>query len=199
MTDEKKPEMKIEVWPIDQLIPYARNPRHNEESVDAVAASIKAFGWKQPIVVDKENVIVIGHTRMKAARRLGMTHVPVHVSDLSDEENKALRIADNSTASKSGFDLDLLKLELPELPSFKMEEFNLDLGFLNEPANPRDEQEHKTLADRFMVPPFSVLNAREGWWQDRKRAWIALGIKSELGRGGGRGNSSTPSRNHEEC
>lgn len=72
--------MQVESMALDALIPYARNPRRNDNAVDAVAASIKEFGFRQPIVVDEEMVILVGHTRAKAAKKLGMTQVPVHIA-----------------------------------------------------------------------------------------------------------------------
>lgn len=101
---------------IEKVIPYARNPRRNDEAVDAVAASIKEFGFRQPIVVDGEGVIVVGHTRHRAARRLGLKEVPVHVaSDMSPEQARAYRIADNRLAEIATWDEELLALELQAL------------------------------------------------------------------------------------
>ena len=98
------------------LIPYARNPRHNENAVDKVAASIKEFGFRQPIVVDTENVIIAGHTRYLAAQKLGIDTVPVHVAEgLTDQQVKAYRIADNRVSQEAEWDYDMLKLELPEI------------------------------------------------------------------------------------
>lgn len=163
--------------PIDQVIPYARNPRKNDDAVAVVAASLKEFGFRQPIVVDPDGVVIVGHTRLKAARQLGMTEVPVHVAQgLSKSQVKAYRIADNKVAEAAEWDEMLLSLEIDEIKEIDMSAF----GF--EPPSIVDETDHKSLSDRFMVPPFSVLNAREGWWQDRKRSWLALGIKSEEGR-----------------
>lgn len=100
----------------EKVIPYARNPRKNEEAVAKVAASIKEFGWRQPIVVDKDNVIIAGHTRLLAAQSLGLKKVPVHVaSDLSEAKIKAYRIADNRVAAEAEWDYDLLKLEIDDL------------------------------------------------------------------------------------
>ncbi|MCR4411290.1 MAG: ParB N-terminal domain-containing protein, partial [Thermoguttaceae bacterium] len=91
--------MKIETWKLDRIRPYANNPRLNDDAVDAVAASIRQFGFRQPIVVDPEGVIIVGHTRYKAALKLGLEKVPVHVAtDLTPEQIKAYRIADNKTA-----------------------------------------------------------------------------------------------------
>ncbi len=90
--------MNIEKRSIDEVIPYARNPRANDAAVDAVAASIKEFGFRQPIVVDEAGVIVAGHTRFKAARRLGLDEVPVHVAQgLTEAQIKAYRLAESLT------------------------------------------------------------------------------------------------------
>ena len=108
--------VKLENWPIDRIKPYERNPRANDAAVEAVAESIKRFGFRQPIVVDAEGVIVCGHTRWKAARKLGLDKVPVHVaSDLTPEQIRAYRIADNKTAELAEWNLDLLPIELAEL------------------------------------------------------------------------------------
>ena len=90
--------MKIENWDIGRVTPYERNPRRNDDAVEAVAASIREFGFRQPIVVDAEGVVIAGHTRLKAAQHLGLAKVPVHVAkDLTPEQVRALRIADNKT------------------------------------------------------------------------------------------------------
>jgi DNA modification methylase len=99
--------------PITSIRPYENNPRLNDAAVDAVAASLQAFGWRQPIVVDEEGVIIVGHTRYKAALKLGWTEAPVHVAvGLSPAQAKAYRIADNQTATLSSRDDDKLPLEL---------------------------------------------------------------------------------------
>ena len=82
--------MQITLWPIERVKPYERNPRQNDSAVESVAASLKEFGWRQPIVVDAAGVIVVGHTRWKAAQKLGLKEVPVHVAeDLTAEQTKA--------------------------------------------------------------------------------------------------------------
>ena len=120
--------MQVKSVAIDSIHPYESNPRRNKAAVVKVAASIKEFGFRQPIVVDTGGVIVVGHTRYKAAQRLGLETVPVHVArDLSAEQAKAYRIADNQTASIADWDLDLLPIELAELREM---DFDLDLlGF----------------------------------------------------------------------
>jgi len=108
--------MDVELRNIDSIRPYDQNPRQNDEAVDAVAKSIQEFGWRQPIVVDPDGVIIVGHTRWKAAKKLGLERVPVHVAtDLSPEKVKAYRIADNRLAELAEWDMDLLPLELSDL------------------------------------------------------------------------------------
>ena len=118
--------MQVELWPIDRVRPYDRNPRVNDHAVEAVARSLKEFGFRQPLVVDEEGVLIVGHTRWKAAKSLGYTEVPVHVATgLSAEQVRAYRIADNQTASIADWDTDLLPLELTALA-----EMNFDLDLL---------------------------------------------------------------------
>lgn len=106
----------IELRNIDTICPYDKNPRINDNAVDAVAASLKEFGFRQPIVVDKDGIIVCGHTRYKAALQLGLKKIPVHVAtDLTPEQIKAYRIADNKTSDLAEWDYDILPIELSEL------------------------------------------------------------------------------------
>jgi DNA modification methylase len=116
--------MHVEQWPIESIRPYDNNPRCNDDAVDSVAASIKEFGFRQPLVVDRDGVIIVGHTRYKAALRLGFTEVPVHVAvGLSPTQAKAYRIADNQTATIAIWDDDKLYQELAQL-----QQMNFDLG-----------------------------------------------------------------------
>lgn len=108
--------MKIELWSVGKVHPYERNPRHNDAAVEAVARSIREFGFRVPIVVDRKGVIVSGHTRLKAALKLGMDKVPVHVAkDLTPDQVRALRIADNQVHELSSWNVELLPLELADL------------------------------------------------------------------------------------
>jgi DNA modification methylase len=108
--------MKIQVWNLDRIRPYPNNPRINDDAVDAVAASIREFGVRQAIVVDTEGVIICGHTRFKAAQKLGLDKLPVHVAkDLTPEQIKAYRIADNKTSELADWNYDLLPIELGDL------------------------------------------------------------------------------------
>ena len=108
--------MKIEQWKLSEIKPYPGNPRQNDAAVDAVAASIREFGFRQPIVVDADGVIICGHTRYKAAIKLGLETVPVHVAtDLTPAQIKAYRIADNKVADLATWDYELLPIELSAL------------------------------------------------------------------------------------
>ena len=108
--------LNVELRPLAEIKPYEKNPRINDAAVDAVAESIRRFGFRQPIVVDEAGVIVCGHTRWKAAQKLGLAEVPVHVArDLTPEQIRAYRIADNKTAELAEWNLDLLPIELAEL------------------------------------------------------------------------------------
>ena len=99
--------MKIEQRPPNKIKPYDKNPRLNDAAVDAVAESIRRFGFRQPVVVDTNGVIVVGHTRWKAAQKLGLKKVPVHVAtDLTAEQIRAYRIADNKTNERAEWNLD---------------------------------------------------------------------------------------------
>lgn len=112
--------LAVEAIAIDRVIPYARNPRHNASAIAKVASSLKEFGWRQPIVVDAEMVVVVGHTRLEAARSLGMTQVPVHIAgDLTPTQAKAYRLADNRTGEEATWDEALLGLELIDLRDAK--------------------------------------------------------------------------------
>ncbi len=106
--------MKIEMRDTDKIIPYASNPRKiSPQAVSAVAGSIKEFGFKNPIIVDKEGVIINGHTRLQAAQSLGLKKVPVIVaSDLTEDQVKAYRLADNRVAEFTEWDAELLRVEL---------------------------------------------------------------------------------------
>jgi DNA modification methylase len=140
--------MKVELWKITDVKPYPSNPRQNDDAVDAVAASLREFGFRQPIVVDADGVIVCGHTRYKAALKLGLEKVPVHVAtDLTPEQIRAYRIADNQTASLATWDYDLLPIELAGL-----KEANYDLGLLGFDADELAKLLDPTLKDGLTDP-----------------------------------------------
>jgi len=167
---------------VNDLIPYINNPRINDKAVDKVAASIKEFGFKNPIIIDKGNVIIAGHTRLKAAKKLGLEEIPtIKAEDLTDEQVKAYRLVDNKTGEFADWDLDLLEQELDEL-EMDMEEFGFEGAFETLYEKVKNNPIDSNLFNTFVVPPFSILDTRQGAWQDRKKDWIELGIRSEVGR-----------------
>jgi len=179
---------------VEDLVPYALNSRtHSDEQVAQLAASIREFGFTNPILIDEANNLIAGHGRVLAARKAQMENIPaVIVTGLDDRRRRALVIADNKLALNAGWDEEALRVELEdlagdfgELMGFSQDELVALLGGedLEELSEGDSSEKKDTLADKFGIPPFSVLNAREGWWQNRKRAWLAIGIKSELGRG----------------
>ena len=108
--------MEIKELEVKTLKPYEKNPRYNENAVAAVAESIKKYGFKQPIVIDKDNVVVCGHTRLKAAEKLGLKQVPcVRADTLTEQQIRAYRLADNKVAELSGWDYELLEIEMAQL------------------------------------------------------------------------------------
>ena len=118
--------MRIEYRSVDEIKPYEQNPRVNDAAVDAVMASLREFGWRQPVVVDADGVIVCGHTRWKAAKRLGLDKLPVHVAtDLTPVQIKAYRLADNQSSNLSDWNFELLPIELADL-----QEMDFDLKLL---------------------------------------------------------------------
>lgn len=172
---------KIQMMKTGDLTPYFFNPRNNDGAVDMVAESIAVFGFKNPIIVDKDRVIIAGHTRLKAAEKLGLSEVPVIVADdLTDDQTRAFRLVDNRTAEVAEWDFEKLAEELQgvdlDLSAFDFEIPTFDDVEENETA------ETASLDDRFIFSPFSVLDGRSGKWQDRKREWIAQGIDSGEGR-----------------
>lgn len=135
--------MQIENWNINEVKPYENNPRKNDEAVEKVANSIKEFGWQQPIVVDNEGVVIVGHTRLKAAHELGLEEVPVLVAeDLTDDQAKAYRLADNKTGELAIWDFPKLNIELEDIDwlDMNMEDFGFStLSFID--ANIDDEDD----------------------------------------------------------
>ena len=121
--------IEIVMRKIGELKPYENNPRHNDMAVDAVAASIQQFGFKNPVIIDKDGVIVAGHTRYKAAKKLGITDIPcISADDLSDEQIKAFRLADNKTAELAEWDEDLLGKEMQGIINIDMSQFGFSVG-----------------------------------------------------------------------
>lgn len=129
--------MKITMVAVGELNPYANNPRNNDGAVDAVAESIREFGFKVPIIIDKNKEIIAGHTRLKAAKKLGLKEVPVIIAtDLTPAQIKAFRLADNKVAELADWDMEALAEELGGLSDIDMEAFGFDLSEFEDNANP---------------------------------------------------------------
>ena len=121
-------QMEIESIKIADLKPYENNPRNNDEAVDAVAESIKQFGFKIPMVIDQDNVIVCGHTRYKSSKKLGLTEVPcIRANDLTEEQIKAFRLADNKVAEQATWNIEKLSVELSEIDDIDMSNFGFEI------------------------------------------------------------------------
>lgn len=188
MTDNKNeitfPD-NIPVCNIEILNPYANNPRtHSNEQIEQLMASMREFGFTNPILADRDTKEVIaGHGRLLAARRLGLRQVPViFLAHLNETKRRKLIIADNQLALNAGWDMELLATELSALNELGE---NLDvLGFEDEfldevlnaqlEENETPEERTEKLIDRYGVPPFSILDVRQGYWQKRKKEWKDL-------------------------
>jgi len=156
----------VEIRRIDSIRPYENNPRQNDQAVDAVAASLREFGWKQPIVVDADGVIICGHTRYKAAQKLGLDKVPVHVAtDLSPEQVRAYRIADNKTADLADWDFEILPIEIAALQDAG---FNLDVLAFDDKELAQllagDLKQGLTDPDEVPEPPDEPITRRGDLW-----------------------------------
>lgn len=201
--------IEVQLRLVADLCPNPDNTRtHSAEGVEQLARMIAEYGWTQPILHDE--LIRAGHKRLLAAELIyskgGLIRLPdgrelpggtvpvIDCSGWSDDQKRAYVIADNQATLSSEWDMDRLKIELDALTEGG---FNLDLAGFDAAAfdamfaevqqemseSGRQGPKLGGLSDEFLIPPFTVLNAREGWWQDRKREWLALGIESEVGRG----------------
>lgn len=142
---------------VDDLIPYDRNPRHNDVAVDAVAKSIREFGFKVPIVIDSQNVIIAGHTRLKATKQLELETVPCIIADdLTEEQVKAFRLADNKVGEIATWDLDLLTMELESI-DIDMNEFGFSMEEIEQDEYP-DELDAEPTDDYKTIVKFTFDN-----------------------------------------
>lgn len=170
-----KNKLEVEYLPIEGVRPYENNPRRNDKAVDIVKKSISEFGFRNPIIVDKDNEIIAGHTRIKAAKELEMEKIPVlRVEDLTDAQVKAFRIMDNKSQEYAEWDEELLKEEFDEL---RNSDLDLELtGFEEEEYKELTKEELKEKAellakDILIIPAFSVFDGRSGKWINRTRKW----------------------------
>lgn len=154
--------MKIIDKKLTEITPYGQNPRKNDEAVDKVASSIQEFGFKQPIVVDKDGVIIVGHTRYKAAQKLGLESVPVLVADdLTEEQAKAYRLADNKTNEFAEWDFELLNAELFDIENIDMKMF----GFVFDEA----EKDTEIIEDEYTEEVEPVAKLGDMWQLGKHR------------------------------
>ena len=140
-------KLKIEYVDINNIKPYKKNPRKNEKAIPYVMESIKQFGFKNPVILDKDNVIVAGHTRIESAKRLGITEIPcIYADDLTDEQIRAFRLADNKVGEIAEWDIDLLDTELDDILNIDMSDFGFDLDL-------EDEEEKEIIEDEVPEVP----------------------------------------------
>ncbi len=185
--------MKVEMVALEKIVPYARNPRIISHAIDKVAASIKEFGFRQPIVVDSEMVIIVGHARFAAAKKLGLTAAPVHIATgLTPEQVKAYRIADNRTGEDAQWDKELLSLEIGELENapFDQSVLGFDAGELDQlhqgisdllkDGIDEDEEKEITEADtKATIGAYSFIIEREQYLQWMEELKQQVGFDKE--------------------
>ena len=164
--------MQIEELKVADLIPYENNPRANDGAVEAVANSIREFGFKQPIIIDKNNVIVAGHTRTKAAKRLGLETVPViRAEDLTPEQIKAFRLADNKVGEIAGWLPELLEAELAELENIDMSLFGFDIE--------QEDEEPEIIEDDPPADAPNMTQVGQIWQLGRHRLMVGDSTKAD--------------------
>lgn len=180
--------LQVEYIAIGEIKEYGKNARtHSPEQVEQLINSITEFGFTNPVLVDENNELIAGHGRTMAATRLGLDEVPaIRLTNLSADQKKALRIADNQLALNAGWDLDLLAAEVQELD---LDGFDIDLlGFSDEYLDEllsdaaADDKEKEPYADgvagsmaaNFGVAPFSIIDTRRKEWVDRRRWWQSM-------------------------
>jgi DNA modification methylase len=156
----------IQTWAIDKLIGYARNPRINDHAVDQLASAIKEFGFRVPVIAKSDGTVVDGHLRLKAAKKLGMTEVPIILADdMTEAQIKAFRINVNRMAELAEWDMDLLKLEVVELKDmdYDLENLGFEDGFLDELLAP-EKNEGETDPDDAPPPPIKPISKLGDLW-----------------------------------
>lgn len=183
-----KEMLEIQTKDISYLRPDPNNARkHDARNIKAIAASLQRFGQRKPIVIQGDGTVVAGNGTVEAAKQLGWTQIACALVPWkwTPEEVKAYALADNRTAELAEWDATLLAEQLLELDAVGWDVSDLGFEPLHPPTDgePFVESPALTLAERFLIPPFSIFDQRSGRWQTRKRAWINLGIESEIGRG----------------
>jgi hypothetical protein len=176
--------LEIEIISIHDLVPYGNNAKeHPKEQIEQIKESIIKFHNNDPIAIDENNVIIEGHGRYEALKELGYEQVEcIRLSHLNDDQKKAYRLVHNKLTMNSDFNFDLLEEELKTINDIDMGFFDFDLSMFDEIEKEIKEEANKKLTDEFLIPPTSVFDTRQGYWQERKRAWKDIGISSEVGR-----------------
>lgn len=181
-------EVKLEVTylPIDEVTPYEGNVKlHPQDQIEQLKNSIEEFGMNDPIAVwGEDNLIVEGHGRLIACKELGYETVPIiRLDGLTEDQRKAYTLAHNKLTMNTGFDVERLEVELNSI-EFDMSKVGFELAETEKVdiKNKYDDAESGSMVKNFGCPPFSVLDTRQGYWQDGRRVWLDLGIRSELGR-----------------
>jgi len=191
MKNGKDSTARMENVAIDKLVPYARNARtHSDEQILQIRASLREFGFVNPVLIDQNHNIIAGHGRIMAAKAEGMTEIPcVFVEHLTDAQKKAYMLADNKLALNAGWDEEMLALAIEELQAL---DFDINLTgfdasefeklFAESDSKYGEMDDSGALFKKFIIPPYSILDSRQGYWRDRKAKWEAI-----LGNiGGGR-------------
>ena len=178
--------MQIETMNIEDLIPYSNNVKeHPQEQIEQIKQSILEFENNDPIAIDENNIVIEGHGRLQALKELGYKEVDViKLTHLSEEQKNAYRLVHNKLTMNSDFDFSKLEEELKTIQNIDMSEFDFELNF-EDIEQYEHEGEKKSLIEEFLIPPTSVFDSKQGYWQDRKRLWKELGLKSDIGRDDG--------------
>ena len=156
--------MNIVNIPVNELVPYDKNPRKNDKAVKFVQESIKQFGFKVPIVIDKNKVVICGHTRLKASKNLNLSTVPcVIADDLTETQIRAFRLADNKVSEKAEWDFSLLDEEIEMLPDFDMSDFGFEFETVEEPTPEKKNERLRT--DEAYNLPYVDIDRTEGFYQ----------------------------------
>lgn len=176
-----------ELVSVSSLAPFKKNRnQHTPEQIERLGFLIESHGMRSPVVVAAApfNCIAKGHGTVMAFKSRGWDKVPVVYQEFESEEQLYTYCqSDNAIQAWAELDLSGIHKDLPELEPFDVDLLGIK-DFRFEPEEAVEGEQKQTLEDKFLVPPFSVLDARQGYWQDRKRMWLAMGIQSELGRGG---------------
>ena len=186
----------VELVHPDEVSPWKRNPRRNDRAAKALADWLKRSIWTVPMLVDSEGVLVAGHTRLKAAFILGLKRVPIIRLPVAGEEARRLALSDNRLGEIADWDEEELDAILREIETHdgSTTDLNLmgwsDADLLSAHVGASKPKPTSPLTERFVVPPLSILDTRQGYWSARRQLWMGLGIESELGRGSAKGGAA---------